>query len=177
MLFALLDMAGRRADTREILRAAQKTFREIAGQRFGSEDFNETTAMMDLCQGLNRTILRGGIRACPGFLGCYNEELGTLCYANAGHTPAPTRLEPPDWKRPACPWDCSRTFRRALPPVLCSRTLRWWSSRVELLKRHARGQNSGWRERLVVCRALPASVRRNSVLAFCRRPRNLWVSP
>jgi serine phosphatase RsbU (regulator of sigma subunit) len=88
LLFALLDMAGRRADTREILRAAQKTFREIAAQRFSREDLNETTAMMDLCHGLNRTILRGGIRACPGFLGCYNEDLGTICYANAGHTPA-----------------------------------------------------------------------------------------
>ncbi len=88
LLFALLDMAGRRADTREILRAAQKTFREIAALRFGPADLNETTAMMDLCHALNRTILQGGIRACPGFLGCYNEDLGTLCYANAGHTPA-----------------------------------------------------------------------------------------
>jgi serine phosphatase RsbU (regulator of sigma subunit) len=88
LLFALLDMAGLRADTRDILRAAQKTFREIAAQRFAREDFNETTAMMDLCHGLNRTILQGGIRACPGFLGCYNEDLGTICYANAGHTPA-----------------------------------------------------------------------------------------
>jgi len=69
LLFALLDMAGRRADTREILRAAQKTFREIAAQGFGPEDFNETTAMMDLCHELNRTILQRGIRACPGFLG------------------------------------------------------------------------------------------------------------
>ncbi|HST09658.1 MAG TPA: SpoIIE family protein phosphatase [Terriglobales bacterium] len=88
LLFALLDMAGRRADTRDILRAAQKTFREIAARRFGREDFNETTAMMDLCHALNRTILQGGIRACSGFLGCYNEDLGTICYANAGHTPA-----------------------------------------------------------------------------------------
>ena len=37
-LLALLDMAGRRADTREILRAAQKTFRQIAAQCFGPED-------------------------------------------------------------------------------------------------------------------------------------------
>lgn len=88
MLFALLDMAGRRADTRDILRAAQKTFRVVAAERFARDDINETTAMMDLCCVLNRTILKGGIRACPGFLGCYNEELGTICYANAGHTPA-----------------------------------------------------------------------------------------
>src|SRR2546427_4794325 len=43
VLFALLDMAGRRADTRDILRAAQKTFRETAARGFASEDLNETT--------------------------------------------------------------------------------------------------------------------------------------
>src|SRR5690242_319005 len=45
ILFALLDIAGRRADTRDILRAAQKTFREAAAQGFASDDLNETTAM------------------------------------------------------------------------------------------------------------------------------------
>ena len=49
LLFALLDMAGRRADTRDILRAVQKTFREVAAQRFTRADFNETTATVDLC--------------------------------------------------------------------------------------------------------------------------------
>ena len=29
----------------------------------------------------------GGVRSCPAFVGCYNEELGTVCYVNAGHTP------------------------------------------------------------------------------------------
>ena len=88
MVFALLDMAGRRADTREILRAAQKTFREIVPQHFSGDDFNEAIAMMELSQAINQTILERGIRACPGFLGCYNEQLGTICYANAGHPPA-----------------------------------------------------------------------------------------
>jgi phosphoserine phosphatase RsbU/P len=88
VLFALLDMAGRRADTRERLRAAQQTFRMVAAECFARDDINETTAMTDLCCALNRTILRGGIHACPGFLGCYNEEMGTIVYANAGHTPA-----------------------------------------------------------------------------------------
>ena len=91
MLFALLDMAGRRVDTREILRAAQKTCREIAAHCFAGDDFNEITAMTELCYAMNRTILDGGIRACPGFLGCYNEDLGTICYVNAGHTPALVR--------------------------------------------------------------------------------------
>jgi serine phosphatase RsbU (regulator of sigma subunit) len=87
MLFALLDIAGLRADTREILIAVQKTFRTLAPKLFAAEDFNETTAMIELCQAMNLTILQGGLRSCPAFLGCYNEDLGTVCYANAGHTP------------------------------------------------------------------------------------------
>jgi serine phosphatase RsbU (regulator of sigma subunit) len=88
MLFALLDIAGLRADTREILIAVQRTFRTLAPSLFAGEDFNETTAMVELCYEMNRTILRGGVRSCPAFIGCYNESLGTVCYANAGHTPA-----------------------------------------------------------------------------------------
>jgi serine phosphatase RsbU (regulator of sigma subunit) len=30
----------------------------------------------------------GGVRSCPAFVGAYNELLGTVCYSNAGHTPA-----------------------------------------------------------------------------------------
>jgi serine phosphatase RsbU (regulator of sigma subunit) len=87
MLFVLLDIAGLRADTREILIAVQKTFRTLAPKLFAGEDFNETTAMIELCNEMNLTILQGGLRSCPAFLGCYNEDLGTVCYANAGHTP------------------------------------------------------------------------------------------
>jgi len=87
MLFVLLDIAGLRADTREILIAMQKTFRTLAPELLCGEDFNETTAMIELCNEMNLTILRGGLRSCPAFIGCYNEDLGTVCYANAGHTP------------------------------------------------------------------------------------------
>lgn len=88
MLFVLLDMAGRRADTRETLIAAQTTFRSLAPELFKKDDLNENTAMMKLCYRMNGTILKGGVRSCPAFIGCYNEDLGTVCYANAGHTPA-----------------------------------------------------------------------------------------
>jgi len=44
--------------------------------------------MIELCYAMNRTIMRTGLRSCPAFIGCYNEDLGTVCYANAGHTPA-----------------------------------------------------------------------------------------
>jgi len=87
MLFVLLDIAGLRADTREILIAMQKTFRTLAPELLSGEDFNETTAMIELCNEMNLTILRGGLRSCPAFIGCYNEDLGTVCYASAGHTP------------------------------------------------------------------------------------------
>jgi len=89
VLFGLFDIAGRREDTREILIAAQKTFRTLAPELFAEEDINEPVAMIELSQQLNRTILHcAGVRSCPAFLGCYHEDLGTVCYANAGHTPA-----------------------------------------------------------------------------------------
>ena len=89
VLFALLDLAGRRGDTREILIATQNTFRTQAPRLFAGEDFNEAEAIIELCHELNRTILQfaGGVRSCPAFMGCYNEDLGTVCYSNAGHPP------------------------------------------------------------------------------------------
>ena len=89
VLFALLDVAGRREHTRGILIAAQRTFRTLAPKLFAGDDFNETAAMIELCHEVNRTVLEGagGIRSCPAFMGCYNDDLGTVCYANAGHTP------------------------------------------------------------------------------------------
>ncbi len=89
VLFGLLDLAGRREDTREILVAAQNTFRTCAPLLFAGEDFNEAEAIMTLCHEVNLTILQsaGGVRSCAAFMGCYNEDLGTVCYTNAGHTP------------------------------------------------------------------------------------------
>jgi phosphoserine phosphatase RsbU/P len=88
MLFVLLDIAGLRADTREVLISVQKAFRTLAPLFFAGEDFNETIAMIELCGAMNLTVMRAGPRSCPAFIGCYNEDLGTVCYANAGHPPA-----------------------------------------------------------------------------------------
>lgn len=89
VLFGLFDMAGRREDTREILTAAQATVRTHAPRLLGARDLNESEAMIELSQRINRTILRfGGVRSCPAFLGCYHEDIGTVCYASAGHPPA-----------------------------------------------------------------------------------------
>ena len=87
MLFVLLDVAGLRADTREVLVALQKKFRTLSPILFAGDGFNEITAMIELCHEMNRTILQGSVRSCPAFMGCYNEDFATVCYANSGHTP------------------------------------------------------------------------------------------
>jgi serine phosphatase RsbU (regulator of sigma subunit) len=89
VLFGLLDMAGRLEQNSAIIFAAQHTFRTRSIELFAPEDVNEADAMSELCLELNRAIMtaEGGVRSCPAFAGCYNEDLGTICYFNAGHTP------------------------------------------------------------------------------------------
>jgi phosphoserine phosphatase RsbU/P len=89
VLFGLLDMAGRLKDNNAVVSAAQQTFRTRSPELFSADDVNEADAMAELCLELNRAIMsaEGGIRSCPAFAGCYNEDLGTICYFNAGHTP------------------------------------------------------------------------------------------
>ncbi len=89
ILFGLLDVAGRREGNRGILISAQKILRTAGTDLFARSDINESDAMTELCHLINRGIMEAaaGVRSCPAFIGCYNEELGTLCYINAGHTP------------------------------------------------------------------------------------------
>ena len=88
-LFGLLDVAGKREANAAVLQAAQTSFRSSAEQLFVADELNESEAMVELSRRLNLEIMRaaGGVRSCPAFAGCYNEELGTVCYVNAGHTP------------------------------------------------------------------------------------------
>jgi len=62
---------------------------------FSAPELNESDAMIELSRRLNLEIMRaaGGVRSCAAFAGCYNEELGTVCYVNAGHTPGLLRDE------------------------------------------------------------------------------------
>ncbi len=89
ILFGLLDMAGRLEDNRAVVSAAQHTFHTRSPELFTDDDVNEADAMAELCLELNRTIMatEGGVRSCPAFAACYNEDLGTICYFNAGHPP------------------------------------------------------------------------------------------
>jgi len=90
VLFGLLDVAGKRETSTAVLEAAKSCFHSAAEQIFSGEELNEPEAMIELSRRLNLEIMRaaGGVRSCPAFAGCYNEELGTVCYVNAGHTPA-----------------------------------------------------------------------------------------
>jgi len=90
LVFLLLDVAGKREEALDIAAAVQDRMRPLAAELLGDSDVNEADALPTLLIELNRIILQtaGGVRCAPGFLGCYEEELGTLAYINAGHTPA-----------------------------------------------------------------------------------------
>jgi serine phosphatase RsbU (regulator of sigma subunit) len=93
VLFGLLDVAGRREQNQDLLATAQRIFREVGSELLSPQEVNETDALTELCLQLNRSIIdaAGGVHSSPAFAGCYNEELGTVCYFNAGHTPALVR--------------------------------------------------------------------------------------
>jgi serine phosphatase RsbU (regulator of sigma subunit) len=93
VLFGLLDVAGHRAENQEILDRAQQVFRERGKELFTSAEVNESDAMTRLCIHLNRMLTETAdtVHPCPAFAGCYNEDLGTVCYVNAGHTPGLVR--------------------------------------------------------------------------------------
>ncbi len=89
VIFGLLDVAGRHEENHRIVETARQTFQELGSKRFAYEEINEADTMMEFCLELNLSIRRAaaGVRSCAAFVGCYNEELGTICYVNAGHTP------------------------------------------------------------------------------------------
>jgi serine phosphatase RsbU (regulator of sigma subunit) len=90
ILIGLLDVAGRREENRNLLVAAQEVFRTEGKKLFSPIDINESDAMTELCLMLNRRLIEVccGVHSCPAFVACYHERLGTVCYTNAGHTPA-----------------------------------------------------------------------------------------
>src|ERR1039457_5422629 len=89
LLFGLLDVAGKRETSGPVLQAAQVCFRSAGEQIVGATELNDAEAMIELSRRLNLEIMRaaGGVHSCPAFAGCYNEELGTVCYVNAGESP------------------------------------------------------------------------------------------
>ena len=89
IVFGLFDIAGKLEQCRAIVLAVQESFRSSGKSLFEPDEVNETEALLDLWLDINRTVMKAaaGVHTCPAFFGCYNEELRTLSYVNAGHTP------------------------------------------------------------------------------------------
>jgi serine phosphatase RsbU (regulator of sigma subunit) len=90
ILFGMLDVADLRPENRAILASTQQIFRNVGAELFSPADLNESDAMTQLCLSINRGLIHAckGVHSCPAFIACYHEKFGTLCYTNAGHTPA-----------------------------------------------------------------------------------------
>jgi serine phosphatase RsbU (regulator of sigma subunit) len=93
VLFGLFDVAGLLQQTRRIVLALQQQFRESGTLLFQRAEANESESMLQLWLNINNVVMKSasGVHPCPAFMACYNEELGTLCYVNAGHTPGLVR--------------------------------------------------------------------------------------
>lgn len=94
VLFGMFDVAGGLQETRSIMIPLQNTFRTCGPELLQPSGVNELECMLELWIRLNRVVMKAadGVHSCPAFLGCYNEEMQTLSYVNAGHTPAICRV-------------------------------------------------------------------------------------
>ncbi len=93
LVFLMLDVSGQRESAQNIAAIVQDHFRSEVPRLFAAEELNEAVAIVQLSLSLNRTVLDAaeGICASSAFLGCYDTQLGTVCYSNAGHVPGLVR--------------------------------------------------------------------------------------
>ncbi len=89
LVYAMLDIAGRRDGALRIASAVQKILRERS-TGLVAESGNLNDALSALALEMNRTIIdeASGVHNCPAFLAGLDEATGTLSYINAGHIPA-----------------------------------------------------------------------------------------
>lgn len=89
IVFAMLDIAGARAEALHIAANVQDVFRERVPSLFSDDDVNEAEAITELGIELNRTIMESahGARCAPTFLASYAPSIGTITCINAGHMP------------------------------------------------------------------------------------------
>jgi sigma-B regulation protein RsbU (phosphoserine phosphatase) len=88
VLFGLFDVAGGVRESRFVTRQLQETFRSLGPQLLELPHGNISEGMLELWIQLNKAVLKAadGVHSCPAFLGCYNEDVKTFTYVNAGHT-------------------------------------------------------------------------------------------
>ena len=87
LVFVLMDVAGQRDQALQVAAAVQ----DVLHQRTPTllKDGADEPAITTLALELNRVVLESarGICCAPAFLGCYDQEIHTVTYVNAGHTP------------------------------------------------------------------------------------------
>ncbi len=93
VLTLFCDISGKRDEALHIAAFVQDKFRQRSAELFSGTDINQAERLTDLLLIVNREILEvaAGPRYTPAFLSCYDLELGTLTYINAGHLPALVR--------------------------------------------------------------------------------------
>ena len=89
VLFGLFDVAGNLEKARPVIVAMQKELRNLAIELFDDHSANEMDGIAELWIRLNREVIRAaqGVHQCAAFIACYNEQMRTISYVNAGHTP------------------------------------------------------------------------------------------
>jgi len=87
LVFMLLDIAGKRDRALHIAAHAQELFHAMAARLYSNDSAEDSEVVTELTLELNRAVLSaaGGICHTPAFVGAYDEEIGTICYINAGH--------------------------------------------------------------------------------------------
>lgn len=87
MMFVLMDVAGKREKAMHVAAAVQDLLHDRAPHLLANRD--DEPAVTTLAHELNSAVLQtaGGICCAPAFLGCYDEEIHTVTFINAGHTP------------------------------------------------------------------------------------------
>lgn len=89
------DISGKRDEALHIAACIQDKFQQHTIELFSAPDINAADRLSELLLSLNREIINvaSGPRYTPAFLSCYDLEMGTLTYINAGHLPALLRDE------------------------------------------------------------------------------------
>lgn len=90
LVFFLLDIAGKREQALDLAAGLQRVFRDEGIKFFQGSPLNEADALSNLAILMNRSLIQlaNGVRCAPAFMACFEEDLGTIFYINAGHTPA-----------------------------------------------------------------------------------------
>lgn len=88
LLFLLMDIAGKRDAALHIAAHAQDLFRERGRALWNAPDAEDAGAVTTLLLEMNRAIIAAsnGVCCAPAFLGCYDSDISTVTYINAGHT-------------------------------------------------------------------------------------------